>query len=105
MLLIDRWAFEREMASDNARDYFYHLVRMSTGDAAQVRAEAFIRHAELLGKCFVGAVTVRDPVTGAIDVHAKVVLPGKGFFMHEEPYNNFPSDHFKTKVLLATGGA
>ena len=31
------------------------------------------------------------------------VIAGGSFFMHEEPWREFPSDHFKTKVLLLAG--
>jgi len=48
---------------------------------------------------------------GGFFVRTKVMLrptvrDGDGTsFMHEEPWSEFPSDHFKTKILLATGGA
>jgi len=35
-------------------------------------------------------------------VVAKVIANGS-HFIHEEPWSEFPSDHFKTKVLLITG--
>jgi hypothetical protein len=31
------------------------------------------------------------------------VIAGGSFFMHQEPWSEFPSDHFKTKLLLVAG--
>ena len=36
-------------------------------------------------------------------VIVKVIKPGHGSFTHEEPWGNFPSDLFKTKLILIAG--
>jgi hypothetical protein len=53
----------------------------------------------------VGAVVYKADCGGSLTVRAKAIVPGKGAFYHEEPLAGWPSDHFKTKLLLVTGGA
>lgn len=49
-----------------------------------------------------GAIVRLEHDAKSYTVVTKVVASGS-FFMHEEPWSEFPSDHFKTKLLLAAG--
>lgn len=40
---------------------------------------------------------------GVYYVKTKVIISGEAHFYHEELWSEFPSDHFKTKLLLAAG--
>lgn len=58
----------------------------------------------LSGKVKCGCI-VHLTARGGYMVKTKVIVPRNDFFFHEEPWSEFPSDHFKTKLLLVTGGA
>lgn len=86
-------------------DQFDAMVRMCVMDAGAKRAEAWLRESGLYNKCRIGVVGMFNDDHMRLDAVAKVVLVGTGqSFMHRELYIQFPSDHFKAKVLLVTGG-
>lgn len=74
-------------------------------DAGNKRIQNWLLEMKLVGKVRVGVIGVMVDDGKQLNACAKVIVPGKVTFMHEELYTNFPSDHFKTKVLLVTGGA
>lgn len=80
------------------------LFELAIHDDGTRRAERWLAENGLAGKVRIGVVGVRDADEG-VNAFAKVVVPGAGSFTHQEPYNQFPSDHFKTKVMMVTGGA
>lgn len=49
-----------------------------------------------------GAIVRLERDAKSYTVVAKVIANGS-HFMHEEPWSEFPSDHFKTKLLLIAG--
>lgn len=80
------------------------ILRMVYGDAVSTRMYDWLSEQKLTGKVRVGVVAFRENDTGKIIARAKVLVSG-GHFYHDEPYDDFPSDHFKTKIVLVTGGA
>lgn len=81
------------------------ILKYSMMEAGQRRIDAWLREQGLFQKCRVGVVGIYGDTGDFLIARAKVIVPGVGSFEHEErPYLSFPSDHFKTKVLLATGG-
>jgi hypothetical protein len=73
--------------------------------AVSRRAQEWLSEQKLTGKVRVGVVAFRENDTGKIIARAKVLPYQGGHFYHDEPYDDFPSDHFKTKIILVTGGA
>lgn len=62
-----------------------------------------LREMKVLGKVRCGSI-VHLTDEGTYIVKTKVIVRGEHFY-HEEPWGDFPSDHFKTRILLVTGGA
>lgn len=91
------------MAAQLTDNQFDDFVRLCMSDAAQMRVQQWLL-ASKIHNCRIGVIGVVD-YTNQLLARAKVMVPSRGFFMHEEPYAEFPSSHFKTKVILATGGA
>lgn len=81
------------------------ILRMVYGDAVSTRMYDWLSDQKLTGKVRVGVVAFRKMDTGEIIARAKVLPYQGGYFYHDEPYDDFPSDHFKTKIILVTGGA
>ena len=81
------------------------ILRMVYGDAVSTRMYDWLSDQKLTGKVRVGVVAFRENATGKIIARAKVLPYQGGYFYHDEPYDDFPSDHFKTKIILVTGGA
>lgn len=95
-----------ENAIAQLRDHqFDALVSLAMNDAGQKRVENWLLETRLTGKVRVGVLAVVTDCGTKLMAYAKVVVPGKAVFIHEELYIQFPSDHFKTKILLVTGGA
>ena len=86
-----------------ATERFDKLVELATSDAGQNRVNQWLTAQRLHGSCRIGVIGVLDDKNSRLMAMAKVILPGKGNFIHEEPYIEFPSEHFKTKVILAAG--
>jgi len=53
------------------------------------------------GKVQVGCIV--HLVDGVYLVKSKVIVQTKGHFFHEEPWEMFPSECFKTKILMVCG--
>lgn len=81
------------------------ILRMVYGDAVSTRMYDWLSEQKLTDKVRVGVVAFRENATGKIIARAKVLPYQGGYFYHDEPYDDFPSDHFKTKIILVTGGA
>jgi hypothetical protein len=90
---------ERDSAQEDA------VINMVYNDEASKRVQRWLRDQNLHDKVRVGVVAYRKMIGNHVIARAKVIVPGNGGFYHEEPYDEFPSDHFKTKILLVTGGA
>ncbi len=81
------------------------MANLAITDAGSKRVEQWLRESGLYNKCRVGVIGVIDNSRTRLLAHCKVIVLGtQQHFFHEETYSQFPSDHFKTKVLLATGG-
>lgn len=80
------------------------ILRMVYDTTILRRAQQWLTEQKLAAKVRVGVVAFRENDTGKIIARAKVLVSG-GHFYHDEPYDDFPSDHFKTKIILVTGGA
>lgn len=80
------------------------ILRMVHDTTVSQRARDWLSEQKLAAKVRVGVVAFRENATGKIIARAKVLVSG-GHFYHDEPYDDFPSDHFKTKIILVTGGA
>ena len=83
--------------------HFDAMANLSMLEAGTQRAKEWLREAGLVGRAVIGVVGVMNDSNTRLDAWAKVIVPGKGSFEHRELYITFPSDHFKTKVLLACG--
>jgi hypothetical protein len=81
------------------------LFNMTFSEHASHVIQKWLVAEQLHNKIRVGAVVFRPNDCGKLTVHAKAIVPGKGAFYHEELLSGWPSDHFKTKLLLVTGGA
>lgn len=91
-------------------DAEHHLLNMTYNDDAPSRMKTWLLNERLSEKIRVGVVVYRN-IAGELIARSKAVVITDGgncitgYFYHEEPYGEFPSDHFKTKILLVTGGA
>ena len=81
------------------------ILRMVYDTTVSQRARDWLSEQKLTDKVRVGVVAFRENATGKIIARAKVLPYQGGHFYHDEPYDDFPSDHFKTKIILVTGGA
>lgn len=86
-------------------EHFRLMAEKSMGEAGSLRVQSWLREANMDHTCRIGVVAVLNTERTRLDAWAKVIVPGGASFEHRELYITFPSDHFKTKVLLATGGA
>jgi hypothetical protein len=102
-MMIDKLRFDHSMAMRRHEDFLAYLFQMSLNDAGKRRVDEWLKEAGLINRCLVGVVAVRDYDEKRTSAYVKVIVHGSGSFVHEEPYYSFPSDHFKTKVLLITG--
>ena len=81
------------------------LWQYASMEAAQKRVDAWLREVGLYDTVNVGVVAIWSDDGQGLIARAKVVTQNHGCFEHEEyPYLGFPSEHFKAKVLLVTGG-
>lgn len=102
-MAVTRDAFEQARASPVMME---HLIAFSAMEGAQQLVDKWLQETGLYHKVRIGVVAVWDDfLSMQLNAWAKVIVVSSGSFEHEEPYVDFPSDHFKTKVLLATGGA
>lgn len=103
-MAVYRSTFEAAKNNPTAMDALYRYAKMGAG---QLRADDWLRASGLVYKGVrIGVIAMwEDDNTSKLLAHAKVIVHGKGEFEHKELYINFPSDHFKAKVLLVTGGA
>lgn len=105
-MAITRSAFEQ--AARN-KQLVASLIEFSAMEGGQQTIDKWLRETGLHRKVRVGVVTiVEDFSRNELTAWAKVVQDehsGGGSFEHTEPFAGFPSDHFKTKILLVTGGA
>lgn len=81
------------------------IMQMVFDDTFSRRIQIWLLEQRLDTKVRVGVVAFRENDTGKIIARAKVLPMQGGHFYHDEPYDDFPSDHFKTKIVLVTGGA
>lgn len=81
------------------------VLNMVFNDEGSRRVQLWLREQNLHPKVRVGVVAYRTMIGNHVMARAKVIVPGNGGFYHEELFCDFPSDHFKTKILLVTGGA
>ncbi len=79
------------------------LYEIAFGDAGNRRLMSLMGEMKLHGRVRVGVIGALNMAGTELTARCKVVVPGKGSFIHEELYVEFPSDHFKTKLLLACG--
>jgi len=82
------------------------LWQYASMEAGQKRVDAWLQEAGLYDTVNVGVVAIWSDDGEGLVARAKVIVKGCGSsFEHEEyPYLGFPSEHFKAKVLLVTGG-
>jgi hypothetical protein len=101
---IVRSAFEAARKNPQLMDSLITFASMENG---QKKVDAWLREENLYNKVRIGVVTIWDDfLSTQLNAWAKVIVRASdGFFEHEEPYEIFPSEHFKAKVLLVTGGA
>lgn len=101
-MVITRTAWEQ---AKNKPELLASLIEFASMEAGQLRADKWLQETGLDAKCRVGVVGIWDNFTdNKLFARARVLVGGKFAFDHEETYIMFPSDHFKTKVLLVTGG-
>lgn len=81
------------------------ILQMVFNDIGSARVQKWLTEQSLCHKVRVAVVAFRKLATGETIARAKVLPAQGGHFYHDEPYHEFPSDHFKTKIILVTGGA
>lgn len=105
-MAITRSAWEQAQKNPIVMDA---IMKYSMMEAGQRRVDTWLYEVGLYGdqgRVIVGVVAIYDDNThDGLRARARVIIDGRVAFDHEEaPYLSFPSDHFKTKVLLVTGG-
>lgn len=86
------------------------IMKYSMMEAGQQRVDKWLGEMGLYGdegRVLVSVVAIwSDNERDNLVARARVIVDGKVAFDHEEaPYLSFPSDHFKTKIMMVTGGA
>jgi hypothetical protein len=84
------------------------MFKLAAGDAGQQRIDSWLQDMRLTGEVRVGVVGFMNMDEHKLTACAKVMVLSterKQYvaFVHEEPYLSFPSDEFKTKILLVAG--
>lgn len=80
------------------------MLEHAAGDAGNLRLQNLLKELNIGPELIVaGVIGVMDHTGKKLTAMCKVVVKGKGGFIHEEPYIFFPSDEFKTKLLLVAG--
>lgn len=98
-----KFTVSANMAAQMDAEQFDAFVKLAVSDAGQKRVEEWLYENKLSGRCRVGVIGVFDGTHQPIHAVAKCMLRDGQFFMHEEPYSEFPSDHFKAKIMLVCG--
>jgi hypothetical protein len=94
--------FSRTAVAQLDPKQFDAAVQLVVGSSAQDRVNNWLCDSGYSSRVRIGVIGVYEDAGQVLFSRAKVMV-GADFFMHQEPYNEFPSDHFKAKVALVCG--
>jgi len=80
------------------------VINMVFNDEGSKRVQRWLTEQSLHFKVRIGVIAYRTMIGNRVMARAKVLPAQGGSFYHEELFSEFPSDHFKAKILLVTGG-